>query len=97
MAEPCKDIEAALARLEKKIDIQNACCAENKRAIKNLNDRIKNLEKNGSNKQGQNKNQDLTAINQRIAKIENYIIILDNSGKAIQQGLESIKKIFLGE
>ncbi len=63
MAEQCKDIDAALARLEAKIN------AENQR-IRNLENRVGALERGGSKKQGEQKPQDLTEIHRRLAILE---------------------------
>lgn len=97
MAE-CKDIDKALAKLGNKIDAQNKCCSEVKAELGRLNNRIGKLERdfNQALKPGQNKNPDLTAIYKRLAQIENYINILDSTGKTMQQGFKQIKELFLG-
>ncbi|MBD2344170.1 hypothetical protein [Anabaena subtropica] len=94
MAE-CKDIDRALANLAKKIDAQNKCCEENKKAIDDLKKRMGNLER-AQRQQQPNNRTDLTSINRRLAAIERYINVLDGTGNALKAGLEQIRQLFLG-
>ncbi len=96
MADSCKDIDKALKELGSKIDAQVKCCQENKKAIDDLNNRVKRLERGGNNRQGNDRNIDLTPIYQRLAKIESYINALDATGNALKEGLKQIKELFMG-
>jgi peptidoglycan hydrolase CwlO-like protein len=84
MAEVCKDIDAALAALNNKIDAQNGRIRELERKQKECCD----------SKDGKQSPSDLSELYNRIAAIENYINIFDSACKSATSSLQLLRNIF---
>ncbi len=88
MAEQCRDIDAALARLEAKIN------AENKR-IAGLESRVGKLERGGSNKQDNKDKVDLIPIYKRLGKLESDLQVIVGFIVNLRPILSILKKLNL--
>jgi DNA-binding transcriptional regulator GbsR (MarR family) len=91
----CTDVDAAIRRLERKIDAQNTCCEANKKEIASIKRRLEKLEANSSKELKNNNNQQsLTDIYKRLAKLESYCLSIENLFKQIEAAIEPIVSIF---
>ncbi|WP_427159407.1 hypothetical protein ACQFX9_25815 [Aliinostoc sp. HNIBRCY26] len=96
MAE-CKDLSAALKRLESAINKQNQCCQETKNKLKELENRIGALER-GSRGGNSSAKQDrsLNDIYKRLQRLESYCQSIEGVFKNFATTIKQIKEIFLG-
>lgn len=96
MAE-CKDLSAALKRLESAINRQNQCCSEVKNKLKNLENRIGALERaNKGNPSSTKQDRSLNDIYKRLQRLESYCESIENTFKGFATTIKQIKEIFLG-
>ncbi|MCF4968706.1 hypothetical protein [Nostoc sp. CMAA1605] len=92
----CKDIDAALKRLERAIANQGKCCNEVRDKIKNLENRIGALERANKNPSTNNKQQNLNDIYKRLQRLESYCSSIEAVLAGFANTLKLIKAIFLG-
>jgi hypothetical protein len=90
----CKDIDRALANLSRKIDAQNRCCEANKKAIADLNNRLRNLERGNKPNSQKDKPQDLTDIYKRLNRLEQYCLSIESLFTQIGNVVKPIISIF---
>jgi hypothetical protein len=90
----CTDVDAALRRLEQKIDKQIQCCEANKKEIASIKRRLDRLEGNSSKELKNKDNQSLSDIYKRLARLESYCLSIENLFKQIESIIKPIISIF---